>query len=97
MIPLGQTHTINPTNGNVTESIREITLGTRVDIDGTLDASAIGQRLEESGLEDPMQALHQALHELAAYALFTASGGLPRHEEQALARDINHRLKQLRL
>jgi hypothetical protein len=72
-------------------------LGSRVDIDGTLDAQAIAQRLEESGLEDPMLALHQALHELAAYALFTASGGLPRHEEQALARDINHRLKQLRL
>jgi hypothetical protein len=72
-------------------------LGSRVDIDGTLDAQGIAQKLEESGLEDPMQALHQALHELAAYALFTASGGLPRHEEQALARDINHRLKQLRL
>jgi hypothetical protein len=72
-------------------------LGSRVDIDGTLDSQAIAQKLEESGLEDPMQALHQALHELAAYALFTASGGLPRHEEQALARDINHRLKQLRL
>jgi hypothetical protein len=72
-------------------------LGTRVDIDGTLDAQVVVGLLESSTHDDPVQALHQALHELAAYALFTASSGLPRHEEQALARDVNHRLKQLRL
>jgi hypothetical protein len=72
-------------------------LGRDVDIDGTLNAQVIVELLEGSSTDDPVQALHQALHELAAFALFTASGGLPRHEEQALARDINRRLKQLRL
>jgi hypothetical protein len=72
-------------------------LGTQVDVDGTLDAAQVVQLLEQSGHEDPMQALHQALHELAAYALFTASTGLPRNEEQALSRDINRRLKLLSL
>jgi hypothetical protein len=72
-------------------------LGTEVDIDGTLDAKRVILQMEKNASDDPMQALHQALHELAAYALFTASTGLPRQEEQALSRDINRRLKQLRL
>jgi hypothetical protein len=72
-------------------------LGAEVDIDGTLDARSVIALLERGGNDDPMQALHQALHELAAYALFTATSGLPRHEEQSLSRDINRRLKALRL
>ncbi len=72
-------------------------LGPSVDIDGTLDASAVTALLEASNLDDPMAQVHQSLHELAAYALFMASTGLPRHEEQSLGRDVNHRLKQLRL
>ena len=72
-------------------------LGNSVDIDGTLDANAMIARLEGANHDDPMAQIHQALHELAAYALFMASSGLPRHEEQSLARDVNHRLKQLRL
>ncbi len=72
-------------------------LGSRVDIDGTLDAKAVIDLLGSAALEDPMAQVHQSLHELAAYALFIASTGLPRHEEQSLGRDVNHRLKQLRL
>jgi len=72
-------------------------LGPRVDIDGTLEANAVIALLEASNLDDPMAQVHQSLHELAAYALFMASTGLPRHEEQSLGRDVNHRLKQLRL
>lgn len=72
-------------------------LGTTLDIDGTLSAEDILQQLTTSEHEHPLEQLHQALHELAAYALFTATTGLPRHEEQSLARDINHRLKGLRL
>ncbi len=72
-------------------------LGGEVDVDGTLDAATLIARLEGTAHDDPMAQIHQALHELAAYALFTASSGLPRHEEQSLARDVNHRLKQLRL
>jgi hypothetical protein len=72
-------------------------VGKHVDFDGTLDPKAVVSQLQQENLDDPMQQLHQSLHELAAYALFLASSGLPRHEEQALARDVNHRLKQMRL
>jgi hypothetical protein len=72
-------------------------LGEQVDIDGTLDAANVLTRLEQHASEDPMQDLHQALLELAAYALFLASNGLPRNEERLLSRDVNHRLQQLRL
>jgi hypothetical protein len=71
-------------------------VGEQVDIDGTLDASDVLARLAAQSGEDPMQELHRALHELAAYALFLASNGLPRQEERALARDVNVRLNQLR-
>ena len=47
--------------------------------------------------EHPLEALHQALHELAAFALFSATTTLPRDQELALARDVNARLKAVRL
>ncbi len=72
-------------------------LGCKVDFDGTLDANEVLALLTNSMVEDPMMRLHQALHELAAYALFAASNGLPRHEEQALSRHVNQLLKQMRL
>jgi hypothetical protein len=72
-------------------------LGNEVDIDGTLALGALLRRLEEQGQVDPLQALHQALHELIAYALFTVANALPRHEELSLSREVNHRLKQLKL
>lgn len=72
-------------------------LGDQVDIDGTVDFAQVIDRLSTSGGDDPMQDLHRALQELAAYALFLASNGIPRNEERALSRDINHRLTLLRL
>jgi hypothetical protein len=73
-------------------------LGEEVDVDGTLSVRALLRRMEEQGHGgEALRALHQALHELIAYALFTASNSLPRHEEQSLSRDVNHRLKQLKL
>jgi hypothetical protein len=73
-------------------------LGSEVDVDGTLHAPSIVRRLEEhSHGKEPLRTLHQALHELIAYALFTVSNNLPRHEEQSLSREVNHRLKQLKL
>ncbi len=78
-------------------SPHESVLGSEVDIDGTLDAQQVTKQLEAGKNDDPMTALHQALHELVAYALFTASVGLPRSDEQTLARDINARLKSLKL
>ncbi|MDB4973902.1 MAG: hypothetical protein JWN48_2243 [Myxococcaceae bacterium] len=72
-------------------------LGETVDIDGTLDPSQVIARLQKVSGDDPMQDLHRALHELAAYALFVASNGIPRTEERALARDVNHRLTLLQL
>ena len=73
-------------------------LGSEIDVDGTLNPQAVVTRLEEqSQTTDPLRALHQALHELIAYALFIAANGLPRHEEQSLSREVNHRLKLLKL
>jgi Domain of unknown function (DUF4388) len=70
-------------------------LGTSVDVDGTLDRVFVQERLEKSGSDDPMSALHQALHELCAFALLVSGQHMPRREEQLLARDVQHRLKQL--
>lgn len=72
-------------------------LGDSVDIDGTLDPSIVLIHLERAGSDDPMQELHQALHELAAYALFLASNGLPRNEERKLSRDVKARLAAMTL
>ena len=47
--------------------------------------------------DNPMEALHQALHELAAFALFAATTTLPRDQELALSRDVNTRLKRIRV
>jgi Domain of unknown function (DUF4388) len=72
-------------------------LGEEVDIDGTLDSVVVTLRLEAMSSDDPMQDLHRALQETAAYALFIATNGIPRNEERTLSRDVNHRLTQLKL
>ncbi|MFT3923044.1 MAG: DUF4388 domain-containing protein [Myxococcales bacterium] len=69
-------------------------LGHQLDIDGTLNAAQVIARLE-TGNDDPMTNLHLALQELATYALFIASNGLDRLEEQSLARDVTMRLKAM--
>ena len=63
-------------------------LGNQLDIDGTLSASQVIARLESNSSDDPMTALHLAL-QLATYALFIASNGLERSEEQSLSRETS--------
>ena len=81
----------------LSESPHRAVLGDKIDLDGTLDSNGVIAHIESTPIESPLTRLHTALHELSAYALFIAGSSLPRHEEEALARDVNHRLKQLKL
>ncbi|HJK93139.1 MAG TPA: DUF4388 domain-containing protein [Polyangiaceae bacterium LLY-WYZ-15_(1-7)] len=71
--------------------------GGGVDDLGAIDPDHVAKALEGVDTEHPLEALHQALHELAAFALFSATTTLPRDQELALARDVNARLKAVRL
>ncbi len=71
--------------------------GERLDEDGSLDTDRITGALGTVQVDNPMEGLHQALHELSAFALFAATTVLPRDQELALSRDVNHRLKRIRL
>ncbi|MEM1415664.1 MAG: DUF4388 domain-containing protein [Myxococcota bacterium] len=71
--------------------------GEGVDDLGMIDAAHVGRAMQGVDSERPMEALHQALHELAAFALFSATTTLPRDQELTLARDVNVRLKAIRL
>ena len=78
--------------------------GGNVDEDGTIDAEVVLASLERlagdfigEGHPHPVEALHQALHEMVAFALFAATANLPRDQELELARDVNRRLKVIRI
>lgn len=71
--------------------------GQGMDDFGCVDAALITKALIAVEHESPVEALHQALHELAAFALFSATTTLPRDQELTLARDVNRRLKQIRI
>ena len=71
--------------------------GEGVDDLGMIDADQVAQAMARVDAEHPMEGLHQALHELAAFALFSATTTLPRDQELTLARDVNARLKAIRL
>ncbi len=71
--------------------------GEGVDEFGTIEAERVVSALEGVETERPLEALHQALHELAAFALFSATTALPRDQELTLARDVNARLKVIRV
>ncbi len=71
--------------------------GDGVDDLGTIDPGHVAQALRGVELEHPIEALQQALHELAAFALFSATTVLPRDQELSLARDVNARLKAIRM
>lgn len=71
--------------------------GEGVDEFGNIDAYRVAATMQGVDAEHPLEALHQALHELAAFALFSATTTLPRDQELALARDVNARLKAIRL
>jgi len=71
--------------------------GPGIDEFGCVDADAITKVLEGVDGGDPLSALHQALHEMAAFALFSATTTLPRDQELSLARDVNRRLEGIRI
>ncbi|MBX7192725.1 MAG: DUF4388 domain-containing protein [Sandaracinaceae bacterium] len=71
--------------------------GERVDEDGALDSEMVVQAMMGIQVENPMEGLLQALHELSAFALFAATTTLPRDQELALSRDVGQRLKKIRL
>ncbi len=71
--------------------------GEGVDELGTIDPDHVARALAGVDSDHPLEALHQALHELAAFALFSATTVLPRDQELVLARDVNARLKAIRL
>jgi len=68
-----------------------------VDEFGCVDAGAVTQALAAVDQPSPLAALHQALHEMAAFALFSATTTLPRDQEISLARDVNRRLEHIRI
>jgi hypothetical protein len=68
-----------------------------VDDFGAIDGEFVAKALEGVDMDHPLEALHQALHELAAFALFSATTALPRDQELSLARDVNARLKAIRI
>ncbi len=71
--------------------------GEGVDEFGAIDAEHVADALSGVTAEHPLEALHQALHELSAFALFSATTALPRDQELSLARDVNARLKAIRV
>lgn len=71
--------------------------GHGIDDFGAIDPEPVIVALREVEVEGPIEGLHQALHELAAFALFSATTTLPRHQELELARDVNRRLKAIRI
>ncbi|MBX3269341.1 MAG: DUF4388 domain-containing protein [Sandaracinaceae bacterium] len=70
--------------------------GERVEEDGSISAARVVDALGSLEVDDPMEALAQGLHELAAFALFAATTTLPRDQELSLSRDVNTRLKRIR-
>lgn len=71
--------------------------GEHVQDDGTIDPEHVVAALSAVQVENPMEGLLQAFHELSAFALFAATTSLPRDQEMALSRDVTQRLKKIRL
>lgn len=72
-------------------------LGDGVDDFGQIDENVVLQSVQQIATDQPLEALHQAFHELAAFALFTAQACLPRDQKTTLSRDVNARLKAIRI
>jgi hypothetical protein len=71
--------------------------GEEVNADGTVDADSVVMAMEAVQIDNPMEGLLQAFHELSAFALFAATTALPRDQELALSREVTARLKRIRL
>ena len=71
--------------------------GEHVEEDGSISGDTVVEAMRDIGVENPMEGLLQALHELSAFALFAATTSLPRDQELTLSRDVTNRLKRIRL
>lgn len=71
--------------------------GERVVDDGSIDSEWVVTALSSVQVDNPMEGLLQAFHELSAFALFAATTSLPRDQEVSLSRDVTQRLKKIRL
>ena len=71
--------------------------GETIEEDGSIRGARVAEAMATVDADNPMEALHQALHELAAFALFAATTTLPRDQELSLSRDVNARLKAIRV
>jgi len=71
--------------------------GEHVLADGGIDVEYVVAALASVQVENPMEGLLQAFHELSSFALFAATTSLPRDQELALSRDVTQRLKRIRL
>ncbi|MFW6050726.1 MAG: DUF4388 domain-containing protein [Myxococcota bacterium] len=72
-------------------------VGPGVDVDGSLETGQVVEAMRRVETERPLEDLHQTLQQLVAYALFQVTSQLPRDQELALSRDVNRRLKAIRL
>ncbi|HEY8429753.1 MAG TPA: DUF4388 domain-containing protein [Sandaracinaceae bacterium] len=71
--------------------------GEHIEEDGSIRPEVVVDALARTNADNPLEGLQQALHELAAFALFAATTALPRDQELALSRDVNSRLKRIKL
>lgn len=71
--------------------------GEKVGEDGAVDPEFVAAAMANVEVENPMEGLLQALHELSTFALFAATSAMPRGQELALSRDVTERLKQIQL
>jgi hypothetical protein len=65
-------------------------------IEGELGAERVVARIGGEDEEPPLESLHQALQELAAFAMLAAGSMLPRDAERRLSQLVRHKLAQLR-
>lgn len=71
--------------------------GDQIQEDGALSMDTVVEAMRGVHVDNPLGALHQALHEMAAFTLFAATTTLPRDQELSLSRDVNARLKRIRI
>jgi hypothetical protein len=71
--------------------------GGAIKLDGDIAADATLRQLKNLNVDQPLEAMHRAAHELVSFAMFCASPSLPREAERALSKWVNQRLSRMRL
>lgn len=66
-----------------------------LDREGRLRVDRVLTLLAAERIPDPLRSLHQALHELASFALFATSSVLPHETEPSVLRSIPHQLAEI--